>query len=303
MERICKKNLICFIDPIKNLLLKYNNINNLFLEEKISNNYTDFGHEKIGTIYKEYIDNFNNILYTNNLCTDGFGSQYSKIIFCYVLCKMKNKNFIYTPLKEVEHNYEKNILFIDKLENIMNIKNNILTFNNNEFNNENNNIIILDHMCCVHNFLNNIDFYVENKHFEYIKYLFNCNKLKLFKNDVKNIAIHIRRENEHDNGMAGERITTQDSYFINIINKIKNLYKYDKLLFHIYSQGDINNFNIFINNNTILHINEDIENTFISLVQADILVTSPSCFSFLAALLSDGIIIYTPSPWFKPRKK
>ena len=303
LKKICEKNLICFIDPMKEFKKKNININNLFLGENTLNNYTDLGHEKIGIIYREYIDQFNNILYTNNLCTDGFGSQYSKIIFSYVLCNIKNKKFIYTPLKDVEHNYDNNILFINKLENIMNIKNNIVSTDDKQYNNENYNIIKLDHMNCVHNFLNNIDFNVENKHFDYIKYLFNCNKLKLFKNNVKNIAIHIRRENNHDNGMAGERITIKDSYFINVINKIKTLFVNDSLLFHIYSQGDINNFNLFKNDNTILHINEDIENTFIGLVQADVLVTSPSCFSFLAALLSDGMIIYTPSHWFKPRKK
>jgi len=57
LEDICKKHSICFIDPVKNLLIKYNNIDNLFLEEKSLNHYNDLGHKYIQSIYKDFIEN------------------------------------------------------------------------------------------------------------------------------------------------------------------------------------------------------------------------------------------------------
>ena len=48
----------------------------------------------------------NNIYYTN-ISYDGFGSQYQKIIQTYIYCKMNSLPFAYTPLKDVEHNYNK----------------------------------------------------------------------------------------------------------------------------------------------------------------------------------------------------
>ena len=74
------------------------------------------------------------------------------------------------------------------------------------------------------------------------------------------------------------------------------------MLFHIYSQGDIDNFSLYMNENVELHINEDIKKTFIGLVYADILVMSPSSFSYAAALLNNGIIIYKPYH-AKPKKE
>ena len=115
----------------------------------------------------------------------------------------------------------------------------------------------------------------------------------VFNNNKTNIAVHIRRENIHDKGRAGERITTPNKYYLNVMNNIRNKYNDKKeLLFHIYSQGDINNFKILDNNDVIFHLNEDIGKTFTGLVSADILVISPSSFSYTAALISDGEIYY-----------
>ena len=74
------------------------------------------------------------------------------------------------------------------------------------------------------------------------------------------------------------------------------------MLFHIYSQGEDKNFEVFKANDTIFHINEDIYSTFISMVVADILVTSASSLSYIAALISDGEIYYKKF-WHNPRKE
>jgi hypothetical protein len=82
-----------------------------------------------------------------------------------------------------------------------------------------------------------------------------------------------------------------NTVYIDIINNLKHSYKNCKI--HIYSQGDKKDFNF--DNNIILHLNENIEDTFTDLVYADLLVIAPSSFSYSAALLSNGIVYYTKS--------
>ena len=69
---------------------------------------------------------------------------------------------------------------------------------------------------------------------------------------------------------------------INILDKIKHIREnYNNPLFHIYSEGNINNFKEYINNDVILHINENIVDTFTGMVFADILIMSRSSFSYM----------------------
>ena len=66
-----------------------------------------------------------NIYYTNISVKDGFGSQYQKIIQTYIVCKDNNLKFVYNPLDFVEHNYENDKDYNKKLEELINLKNNI----------------------------------------------------------------------------------------------------------------------------------------------------------------------------------
>ena len=293
LEDICMRHGILFIDPIKEFHEKKYDINKLFNND----NYTIEGYNAIGNIYDYYINKSKDIKYTNNKLTDGFGSQYQKIIYSYVLCKSINRDFLYSPITTIEHNYNEDLDYIDKLENIINLKNNIPLYTNQY------NVMVLDHMVCVREFENNVDIYSNNEHMNYIKNLFYENNINIYSTNEINIAVHIRRENEHDKGQSGERTTTKDEYYINVMNYIRKNYNNDKLLFHIYSQGNIKDFSCYNenNNDVKLHINEDIESTFIGLVYANILIMSPSSLSYSASLISNGIIIYKPY-WSKPKK-
>ena len=62
----------------------------------------------------------------------------------------------------------------------------------------------------------------------------------------------------------------------------------------------MNNFAILQKEDVIFHLDEDICKTFTELVAADILLTSPSSLSYVAALISDGEIYYKQF-WHKPR--
>ena len=70
----------------------------------------------------------------------------------------------------------------------------------------------------------------------------------MFFGKIKKITFFIRRTNLHDGINAREE--TPNSYYLNVIERIKNENLNKELLFHIYSQGDITNFSCF----TPLHI-------------------------------------------------
>jgi hypothetical protein len=151
-------------------------------------------------------------------------------------------------------------------------------------------------------FEQNIDKCCENEHFEFIKKSFWENKNKqYFNNDKFNVAIQIRRANLHDRGLAGERVTTPNQYYLNIMNSIREKYKDKNILFHIYSQGNIVDFIDLSGNDVQFHLNENTIDTFIGMVASKVLVISPSSFSYIAALISDGEIYYKKF-WHNPRK-
>ena len=180
-----------------------------------------------------------NKYYTCQTAYDGFGSQYQRIIETFIFCQVHNLNFVYSPLDVVEHNYANDYDYNKKLEDLMNLKNNITNLN------QNMNVEQLDYGSMVMKYFEaNIDSCCESDHMKFIKDCFWENKKKdFFQNDKINVAIHIRRENTHDKGLAGPRATTPNSYYLNIMNTIRD--KYNKsstnkeLLFHIYSQGEI----------------------------------------------------------------
>jgi hypothetical protein len=153
------------------------------------------------------------------------------------------------------------------------------------------------------NFEENIDKYCNSDSMKFIKHCFWEGKDKNhFKNDKINIAVHIRRENLHDNGLAGDRANTPNAYYLRIMNEIREKYKEPLLQFHIYSQGEQEKFKDLENTDVEFHLNEEITKTFIGLVAADILILSPSSFSYVAGLLSDGIVYYKKF-WHNPKKK
>ena len=234
--------------------------------------------------------------YTTAYQRDGFGAQYQRIIQTYIFCKIHKLNFLYRPFEFIEHNYNNDGDFIKKMEQFINLKNNITNIINNDINSINYGSVVMKY--CE----NNIDTVCMSEHLEFIKKCFWEHKDRnVFNNTKINIAVHIRRENKIDKGIAGSRVTTPNSYYLNIMNIIREKYK-NNLQFHIYSQGNIENFKMLKENDVKFHLDEDIRTTFLELVAANILVTSPSSFSYCAALLSDGEIYYKRF-WHNPRKE
>jgi hypothetical protein len=83
---------------------------------------------------------------------------------------------------------------------------------------------------------------------------------------------------------------------------LSETYAEKDILFHIYSEGSESEFECFKNPNTVLHLNEDVKTTFIGLIVSDVLVQSKSSFSYVAGLLTQGIVYHIPF-WHPPMSK
>jgi transcription initiation factor TFIID subunit 8 len=226
--------------------------------------------------------------------SDGFGAQFQTIIQSILITECNNKTYLHNTIKNIEHNYEYDSVFLNKIEDLMNLKDNFELAENNS----DKNINILD-FSVISIFENNIDFYMESESLKNLRNIFWKNKIKKFDTNKLNISIHVRRQNIHDNRIEGA--DTPDKYYLDVIRHLRQLYYNKDILFHIYSQGNIDNFKIYENDDVVLHIDENIFYTFIGLVEADILVMSASSFSYSAGLLNDGIVYYLPF-WHKPCK-
>ena len=233
--------------------------------------------------------------YTSIKSSDGFGAQYQRIIQTYIYCKSTGLQFVYTPFDKIEHNYHNDQTFITKIEEVVNLNNKLPLLKGISAKEIDYGSIVMRW------FEHNIDIACNSEHMSFIKKCFWENKEKnVYKNNKKNVAVHVRRSNSHDQGLAGERVTTPDEYYLNVMNYIRQKYQGSELQFHIYSQGKVEDFTKYNGDDVKLHINEDIDISFVCMVGADILVTSPSSLSYVAALISDGEI-YFKRFWHKPR--
>lgn len=229
--------------------------------------------------------------------TDGFGSQYQKIIYSILFAEHKNGIYLYNPIKKIEHC---DVSFINKIEELINIKNNYMNIKYIDYGVDMKVIGIYE---AIEYFESNIDKFLNSDSFKKIKDCFWKNKDKnFFKNNKLNISVHIRRPNQYDTRIDGT--DTPLSYYFNIIEYIRNKYKNKECEFHIYSENNITDYTTsgYDTQDFVYHLNESIIETFIGMVASDILITSKSSLSYTAALLSDGEIYYIPF-WHPPSKR
>lgn len=242
--------------------------------------------------------------YTSRPRNDGFGAQFQNIIFdiLYTYANSNSNTYVFPGIDSFEHNYNNEPGYTNRLIRYMNLK---------------------DHFSVgvgvgvgglhlhgtIHRYTTDVYSYVEDnmsklitsEPMKLIKSLFYADKSTPFDTRYHNVAVHVRRPNPHDCRIDGTNIT--DSYYLNVINYIRKNHDSDgkPLRFHIYSQGTAGAYDEYMKNNddTVLHLNEDVLVTFHGFVFADTLVTSSSSFSYTAALLCNGVIYYK-SFWHKP---
>lgn len=236
------------------------------------------------------------MFYTVSERSDGFGAQFQTIIYCILLAENTGNTYIHNKIKSMEHNYDNDPEYLFKVELLMNITGN---YNSIGEWNPMYKIMSFTPQNLIYNFEKNMTFLMRSESLVKLKSNFWKNKkINFFNNDAINIALHIRRPNPHDNREDGTN--THLKYYFDIIERIKKTRVDDKqFIFHIYSQNDISEYDGFDKEGLCFHLNENMFDTFIGLVAADILVTSRSSFSYVAAILSDGIIYYQPF-WHPP---
>jgi hypothetical protein len=231
---------------------------------------------------------------TNPRQSDGFGSQFQTIIAAVIYAELNNCQYVYTPFNTMEHNYTNDPDFIAKKEQLINFIDNFELIDHADSNES-----ISANIAYKAFFDANVTQCAMSDSLRRIKSIFRANKkyVNYFNNTRLNIAVHVRRPNSHDNRILGTNTPSND--FLTIINQLRIIYATQYPLFHLYSQGKLEDFKIFEASDVMLHLNELMEDTFLGMVFADILVTSTSSFSYTAALLSDGVIYYTPF-WHAP---
>jgi hypothetical protein len=123
----------------------------------------------------------------------------------------------------------------------------------------------------------------------------------LIKNKL-NIACHIRRGDILQLNLNPTEFKNRwlaNEYFIKVVQRIKSvLVEHNNIDIHLFSQGIISDFSEFEElKNVVYHLNEDPHTTFHSMVVADILILSPSSFSYKAGMISNGLKI-AKYPWW-----
>lgn len=117
--------------------------------------------------------------------------------------------------------------------------------------------------------------------------------------DRLHVAIHIRRGDVAAKAQA-ERLTDNSKIEI-LVRSIKEAFDDASLRYqlHFISEGEKSDFGLLGNYQARWHLNSSPIESFDRLVQADVLITAKSSFSYAAALLNPKIVIYEPF-WHKP---
>lgn len=235
--------------------------------------------------------------YVTNLCMgDGFGSQYHHIVAYLLFCFRFDLDFVYSPITRIEHNYDNDPEYVEKLEILMNIRPFFKNIGDSSIDRKITNIYdkaIGNDFHVKYMIDQNVDEFSTEESLKKLRTMFWSNKDRvLSKNGQTNVAVHIRRPNAHDGGFQ-DRMNVDNEYYLNAMQRVREEHKDKDLLFHIYSQGELSFFDAFRSKDTVFHIDEKLEKTFVDLVGADILITCSSALSYVAAFLNDGIIYFT----------
>jgi hypothetical protein len=251
---------------------------------------------------------------------DGFGAQFQRFIWtCIYAEECEQSTFVYRSPEKMAHNYDDDPKFIEKMEDIMNIKPYYMDYETATAaaRAEDSQILTPDFYDIFNYVERNIDMCMKSESMARIKRRFweNKNRAAIYAgfsaygggDHTIHLAAHIRRPNCDDTRPnSGEEYT--DNYYIKSLITIRDKYAKsrpnDRIMIHIYSQGSADKFanligNDVIGKDTVLHLNDTNEQTYLGMAAADILITSASSFSYSAAFFSDGDIYYTEF-WHKP---
>ena len=231
------------------------------------------------------------IPWTNAKRTDGFGAQVQTIVWSYICAKMKGVEFVYTPFTEIEAgNFDNDPHFMEKLENFLGFKDKLPLVSKE--------MQPISPFHEIYSFIESNICAPEVKQYSTELYnIFSNGKMSPFVYNTDSdfhVAVHIRRPSKHDISPRGH---TPDKMYLDVMERIRQDHPNKNLFFHIYSLNPTNStagidVEKYKRQDTILHIDDSIQDTFQAFVFSDILVTSDSSFSYVAAFLNRGEIYY-----------
>jgi hypothetical protein len=243
--------------------------------------------------------------YTNELRSDGFGSNYQTLLFTILFVELCcNGEFVYTKpdLKTIYADEA------DEYEDIMNLSKafkNITDLSNTD-------VVQTVPIWQAYSMEQHLDSCLASHTMKKIRGLFKQNKFtSVFDDKYNHVAIHIRRPSMHPNidiwanGEGWDKgaqslhdlmnITprfTSDDYFNSVINHIRNTYTSKPNLFHIISEGKIEDFNNIKGGDIIFHLNDSVKDSYVYMVMSNMFVMSHSSFSYVAGLLNENVVFY-----------
>jgi len=241
-------------------------------------------------------------VFTSKPRIDGFGAQFQNIIFdilyTYTNTTSTTNTYVFPNITNFAHNYNNDPSFNQTLIDYMNLTPYFCIPSNIKYAAD---ISYCNPAVTYRYCETNLTTLLNSSTFKHIQHIFFENKTTPFNTAFYNVAVHVRRHNQHDDRISGTN--TSDEYYLTIIRFIRRQNNHTKpLKFHIYSQGSTSDFSIYTADvdDTELHINDtDVLETFSGLVFADCLITSKSSLSYTAAILSKGVIFYQRF-WHKP---
>lgn len=250
--------------------------------------------------------------------TDGFGAHFQHYMWAAYYANQHECQFLMPEIRDIEHNYGNKETWVQELTNFMTLNK---LFDTYDFQKHGYASMLTQSSYC--NFVeSNIDqfleshimceirdrFFKDNDHL-LDKYFIRKPEMK----DAINIAVHVRRNNSCDCRLV-DPVTTRFDIFKTEIDKLIQEIPVDKnIRLHIISQASFaeireaffgylrsgeNGRKVTI----ALHLNDEVQGPFLAMATADYLITSPSSFSYSAALLNRGTVIYYPF-WHNPSKK
>jgi hypothetical protein len=234
--------------------------------------------------------------FTSDKRVDGFGSQFQTLLHIIYYSSVNNAEYIHIPIQTIEHNYLNDPQYVKTLEEFMCVK--MFKSIHDIDTSCTSNVRNITSAECRNYFQEDVNRAMSHISLVTYKSTFwnNINE-NHYNNNKFNISIHIRRGDVQPN-YNSDRYTS-NQFYLTQMQHLSEKYKDRDILFHIYSEGLESEFECFKTQNTVLHLNEDVKTTFIGLITSDVLVQSKSSFSYVAGLLSKGIIYHIPF-WHPP---
>jgi hypothetical protein len=243
---------------------------------------------------------------------DGAGSQIHSICSILLFAKKFNLTYVHTPVKNIEHYRGDRDEWSRRWENFFSLGNNEIPIKSIESSqvkpvfvkypfllNKKNNTLFLVSNChsytdtCPSDFSLIIDD-LRNK------YNLKNDPKRSAKSEELKLCVHIRRGDVNPTNKNSFRYSSNEFIVKNLL-KVLEFYNNHNICcrVYLYSEGKEKEFVEFKELNPVFCLNENEFTTFDNLVNADILVTAKSSFSYVAGLLNKGIVFYEPF-WHKP---